>query len=58
MPGTVTVAHALPEGAEELGIFSDPNRALDFAEAVVREQNGAGSAVELVDPPFGLVGGG
>ena len=57
-PSTVTVAHALPAGAEELGMFSDPSRAIDFAETIVREQNGTGSAVVLVDPPYGLVGGG
>ena len=57
-PSTVTVAHALPAGAEELGMFSDPSRAVDFAEAIVRKHTGTGSPVELVDPPYGLVGGG
>ena len=54
-PVTVTVVHQVPTGAEELASFENPNEALDFAEAKVQE---LGSAVELVDPPYGLVGTG
>jgi hypothetical protein len=57
-PGTVTVLHQVPTGAEELGSFDNPNQAIDFAEAIVREQRAIGSLVELVDPPYGLVGAG
>jgi hypothetical protein len=54
-PETVTVLHEVPTGAEELASFENPNQAIDFAEAKVQE---LGSAVELVDPPYGLVGTG
>ena len=57
-PVTVTVVHQVPTGAEELASFENPNQALDFAEAKVQELQGIGSAVELVDPPYGLVGTG
>ena len=55
---TVTVLHQVPAGAEALASFGDPNQAIDFAEATVREQRAIGSLVELVDPPYGLVGTG
>jgi hypothetical protein len=55
---TVTVLHQVPTGAEELASFRDPNEAIDFAEATVRQQRAIGSLVELVDPPHGLVGAG
>jgi hypothetical protein len=58
MPETVTVLHHVPAGAEELASFDDPNQAIDFAEAAVREQQAIGSMVELIDPPYGLVGAG
>lgn len=57
-PETVTVLHQVPTGAEELASFESPNQALDFAEAKVQELRAIGSAVELVDPPYGLVGTG
>jgi hypothetical protein len=57
-PTTVTVLHDVPSGAEELASFDNPNQAIDFAEATVREQRAIGSFVELVDPPHGLVGAG
>ena len=57
-PGMVTVLNGVPAGAEELGAFDNPSRAIDFAESVVRELNGTGSVIEMVDPPYGLVGGG
>jgi hypothetical protein len=56
--GTVTVLHHIPKGATGLAWFEDPNGALDFAEAVVRELRASGSEIELVDPPYGLVGTG
>jgi hypothetical protein len=52
------VLHQVPAGAEALASFGDPNQAIDFAEATVREQRAIGSLVELVDPPYGLVGTG
>jgi hypothetical protein len=55
---TVTVVHQVPTGAEELASFEYPNQAIDFAEATVRELRGIDSLVELVDPPYGLVGAG
>jgi hypothetical protein len=57
-PTAVTVLHDVPSGAEELASFDNPNQAIDFAEATVREQRAIGSFVELVDPPHGLVGAG
>jgi hypothetical protein len=54
----VTVLHEVPTGAYVLGVFDSPNRAIDFAEATVHELNRTGSTVELVDPPYGLVGAG
>ena len=57
-PTTVTVLHDVPSGAEELASFDCPSKAIDFAEATVREQRAIGSLVELVDPPHGLVGAG
>lgn len=57
-PETVTVLHEVPTGAEELASFENPNQAIDFAEATVREQRAIGSRVELIDPPYGLVGTG
>lgn len=47
--GTVTVLHQQPRGAEELASFDDPNQAIDFAEATVREQLAFSLPVELVD---------
>lgn len=58
LAGTVTVLHHVPTGAAELASFANPNQAIDFAEALVRELGGIGSDVELVDPPYGLVGTG
>jgi hypothetical protein len=55
---TVTVLHEVPKGAEELAAFDNPMEAIDFAEAAVWEEQGVGSLVELVDPPYGLVGAG
>jgi hypothetical protein len=55
---TVTVLHHVPTGAEELALFDHPNQAIDFAEATVRERRAIGSMVELIDPPYGLVGAG
>lgn len=55
---SITIVHQVPVGAEELGSFHTPNQAIDFAEAIVREQDAVGSLLELVDPPHGLVGGG
>ena len=55
---TVSVLHEVPTGAYLLGVFDSPNHAIDFAEATVHELNRAGSSVELVDPPYGLVGTG
>jgi len=57
-PGIITVSHAVPPGAEKLGSFDTPSLAIDFAEAIVHELNQAGSAVEMVDPPHGIVGAG
>lgn len=57
-PGTVTVVHRVPDGAEELGTFDNPSHAVDFAETFVREWKTTGSPLELVDPPYGLVGAG
>ena len=58
LPETVTVLHRVPTGAEELASFDNPMEAIDFAEAAVRERRAIGSLVELVDPPYGLVGAG
>ena len=58
LPETVTVLHHVPTGAEELASFDHPNQAIDFAETTVRELQAAGSPVELVDPPYGLIGTG
>ena len=58
LPHTVTVLHQVPTGAEELASFDNPIEAIDFAESTVREQQAIGSPVELVDPPYGLVGAG
>jgi len=58
LPGMITVLHGVPAGAEELGSFDNPNHAIDFAEAAVLSLNEAGSAWEMVDPPYGLVGAG
>ena len=55
---TVTVLHQVPAGAEELASFDNPNQAIDFAESTVREQQARGSPVELIDPPYGLIGTG
>jgi hypothetical protein len=55
---TVTVLHHVPTGAKELASFENPNKAIDFAEAAVSELRAVGSHVELVDPPYGLVGTG
>jgi hypothetical protein len=55
---TVTVLHQVPAGAEALASFDDPNQAIDFTELTVREQRAVGSPVELVDPPYGLIGTG
>ncbi len=57
-PATITVLHEVPAGAEELAAFDVPNRAIDFAETAVHDLNGTGAAVELIDPPYGLVGAG
>ena len=57
-PETVTVLHHVPTGAKELASFDHPNQAIDFAEVTVREQRAIGSLIELVDPPYGLVGAG
>ncbi|GEM_PF-3044465 len=57
-PGIVTVLHRVPAGAEQLAWFHSPGHALDFAEEVVRQLKETGAAVEMVDPPFGLVGAG
>lgn len=57
-PETITVLHQVPKGAEELASFDYPNQAIDFAEATVRELRAIGSLVELIDPPYGLVGAG
>jgi hypothetical protein len=57
-PETITVLHQVPTGTEELASFDNPNQAIDFAEATVRELRAIGSPVELVDPPYGLVGAG
>jgi hypothetical protein len=54
----VTVLHHVPAGAQELGSFDHPNRAVEFAETRARELQTLGVAVELVDPPYGLVGAG
>jgi len=54
----VTVLHQLPVGAEELASFDNLNQAIDFAESIVLQQRAMGSPVELVDPPYGLVGAG
>ena len=58
LPGMVTVAHAVPAGADQLASFDNPNRALDFAEAMVDDLRRKGSEVEMVDPPHGIVGAG
>lgn len=57
-PATITILHEVPAGAEELAAFDVPNRAIDFAETAVHNLNGIGSAVELIEPPYGLVGAG
>ena len=44
-PQTVTVLHQVPKGAEELASFDNPNQAIDFAEATVREVRPIGSPV-------------
>jgi hypothetical protein len=55
-PATVTVLHQVPYGAEELAAFDYPNQAIAFAETIVLNERAIGSLVELVDPPYGLVG--
>jgi hypothetical protein len=57
-PDVVTVLHEVPKDAEELAAFENPSRAIDFAEMAVRDRRAAGFAIELVDPPYGLVGTG
>ncbi len=54
----VTVSHEVAAGAHELGSFDTPNGAIDFAELTVRSLRATGVPVELVDPPYGLVGTG
>lgn len=54
----VTVSHAVPAGAQELGSFDTPNGAIDFAELTVQSLRATGVPIELVDPPYGLVGAG
>ena len=51
-------SRCLPVGAEELASFDNLNQAIDFAESIVLQQRAMGSPVELVDPPYGLVGAG
>ena len=50
--------HQLPIGAEELTFFDNPVQAIDFGESIVVEQPAIGALVELVGPPYGLVGAG
>jgi hypothetical protein len=54
----VTVLHAVPSDAEELGSFDEPGPAIDFAQQEVRRLNDAGVTAEYVDPPDDLVGTG
>ena len=54
----ITVLRAVPSGAHVLAAFENPNGAIDFAESAVCELRAAGVAIELVDPPYGLVGAG
>lgn len=57
-PAMITVLHEVPADAEELAAFDVPHHAIDFAETAARHLNGTGTAVKLVDPPYGLVGAG
>jgi len=54
----VTVLRQVPAGARELGSFENANRAIEFAEITVGEQQALGVAVELVEPAHSLVGAG
>jgi hypothetical protein len=54
----VTVLHEVPGGAQELGAFSTPSAAIDFAQEEAGRLNAAGASVEYVEPPDDLVGTG
>jgi hypothetical protein len=54
----VTVLNEVPMGTEGLCSFSDPNAAIDFAQRTVLDLRTRGIAVEYVDPPYDLIGGG
>lgn len=54
----VTVLHEVPAGARELGSFSDPGAAIDFAQQEVRRMISKGVDAQFVDPSDDLVGAG
>src|SRR5215471_18604716 len=54
----VTVLHEVPDDSDELGSFTDPGTAIDFAQAEVRRLNASGVPAEYVEPPDDLVGTG
>jgi hypothetical protein len=54
----VTILHEVPPDAENLGSFTDPGAAIDFAQQEVRRLVAGGVAAQYVDPPDDLVGAG
>ena len=54
----MTILHEVPADAEELGSFTDPGAAIDFAQQEVGRLVAAGVAAQYVDPPDDLVGAG
>ena len=57
-PTVVTVLHEVPGDTQELGSFSDPGTAIDFAQQEVRRLLSEGIDAQFVDPPDDLVGTG
>jgi hypothetical protein len=56
LAAVVTVLHEVPDDAQELGSFSEPETAIDFAQQVVRRLLSEGIHAQYVDPPDDLVG--
>ena len=54
----ITIEHEVPAGAKELGSFTDPSAAIDFAQQEVQRLRSEGIKVQYVDPPDDLVGTG
>lgn len=54
----VTVSHEVAAGAQNLGSFTDPGAAIDFAQKEAQRLNASGVTAQYVDPPDDLVGTG